>query len=162
MAQRCGAAYLSSDYDVQRFPEGISATAALAREGGISLALHNHGAPHWLGNRRMLERFLDIAPPEFSLCLDTAWALDSREDPIALAHALAPRLRAVHIKDFIFDQGRSPREILPGDGGLILPELLKVLYSCPNPIDWIVETEAPGLRAAEARIRVLTAWKNLR
>ena len=156
-ARAIGAAYLTADFDVSAFPARIEATAALARAAGVAIAIHNHGAPHWLGNARMLGRFLTDAPPEFGLCLDTAWALDSREDPAAMIRTFAPRLRAVHLKDFAFDRGRTPREVLPGDGGLRLRELLSALREAAFAGELVIETEAPDLSPANARARWIAA-----
>ncbi len=156
-ARAIGAAYLSSDFDSAAFPERIEATASLARAAGVAVAIHNHGAPHWLGNARMLGRFLTDAPPEFGLCLDTAWALDSREDPVDMILTFAPRLRAVHLKDFAFDRGRLPREVLPGDGGLRLREILQTLRKTAFAGELVIETEAPDLSPADARARWVTA-----
>ena len=152
-ARAIGATYLTADFDAPAFPSRVEATAHLARAAGVAIAIHNHGAPHWLGNSRMLSRFLADAPPEFGLCLDTAWALDSREDPIAMIRTFAPRLRAVHLKDFAFDRGRAPREVLPGDGGLRLRELLQALRETAFAGDLVIETESPDLSPAHARAR---------
>lgn len=105
----------------------------------------------------MLGRFLTDAPPEFGLCLDTAWALDSREDPSTMIRDFAPRLRAVHLKDFAFDRGRQPREVLPGDGGLRLREILHALRDAAFAGGLVIETEAPDLSPADARARWVAA-----
>ena len=156
-ARLIGATYMSADFDADAFPAGIEATAALARAAGVVIAIHNHGAPHWLGNTRMLTRFLGAAPPEFGLCLDTGWALDSREDPAAMIRAFAQRLRAVHLKDFAFDRGRTAREVLPGDGGLRLRELAQALRETAFAGELVIETESSGLSPAEARTRWIAA-----
>ena len=156
-ARAIGAAYLTADFDASAFPAQVEDTAALARAAGIAIAIHNHGAPHWLGNVRMLTRFLADAPPEFGLCLDTAWALDSREDPAAMIRTFAPRLRAVHLKDFAFDCGRNPREVLPGDGGLRLREIQQALREAAFAGELVIETEAPDLSPADARARWVAA-----
>lgn len=156
-ARDIGASYLSADFDAAAFPTRIEATAALARDAGVAIAIHNHGAPHWLGNARMLTRFFADAPSEFGLCLDTAWALDSREDPIAMIRTFAPRLRAVHLKDFTFDRGRNPHEVLPGDGGLRLREILLALREAACAGELVIETEAPDVSPADARARWVAA-----
>lgn len=152
-ARSIGAAYLSADFDAAAFPARVEATAAFARAAGVVIALHNHGAPHWLGNTRMLNRFYADAPAEYMLCLDTAWALDSREDPVDMVRTFAPRLRAVHLKDFVFDRGRTAREVLPGDGELRLRELAQALRESAFAGELVIETESPGLSPDDARSR---------
>ena len=68
-----------------------------------------------------------------------------------------PRLRVVHLKDFAFDRGRNPREVLPGDGGLRLRELLQALREAAFAGELVIETEAPDLSPADARARWVAA-----
>lgn len=152
-----GAAYLCADFEASSFPSRVAETAALARAAGVSIGLHNHGAPHWLGNARMLDRFFQDAPEEFGLCLDTAWALDSREDPVAMIRRFDSRLLALHLKDFAFDQGRSPREVPLGNGGINLRAIIGELRSLPFDGWCMIETETPAVNPADALRRLESA-----
>jgi sugar phosphate isomerase/epimerase len=91
------------------------------------VGIHNHGGPHWLGCARTLQWVFDQTSERIGLCLDTAWALDSREDPVAMAERFGSRLHGVHIKDFVFDRARQPEDVIVGTGNLDLPGLLKTM-----------------------------------
>ena len=75
------------------------------------------------------------------LCLDTAWALDAREDPIAMAERYADRLYGVHIKDFVFDRAREPEDVIVGQGNLDLPRLAELIESNENVKMVVLEYE---------------------
>ena len=74
-----------------------------------------------------IEDLLANASSNVGLCLDTAWALDSGDDPIELAKTFQERLYGVHIKDFIFDRAGKPGDVIVGSGNLDLPALATFL-----------------------------------
>ena len=57
----------------------------LAHEYGVRLAIHNHGRLHRHGPAWALEDVLVSTSEGVGLCLDTAWMLDSGNDPVAFA-----------------------------------------------------------------------------
>jgi sugar phosphate isomerase/epimerase len=73
--------------------------------------------------------------------MDTAWALDAKQDPVKWAEKYAARLYAVHIKDFVFDRARQSTDVVVGTGNLKLAELIKTLKSKGFQGEWILEYE---------------------
>ncbi len=122
--RQSGAKVMSVDFPVEAAPACYRVGEQLAEEFDVRLGIHNHGGQHWLGSRRMLRHVFSQTNDRIGLCLDTAWALDSREDPVAMADEFADRLYGVHIKDFIFDRASQPEDVIVGTGNLDLPALL--------------------------------------
>ncbi len=130
-AKAAGAGYIAVDFQVDTVPDCFELAARLSREYGIAVGIHNHGGRHWLGSAQMLEAVFGKAPAAVGLCLDTAWALDSHEDPIAMAKRFADRLRMVHLKDFVFDRAGKPEDVVVGTGNLDLPAFFGFLKEMP-------------------------------
>ena len=95
----------------------------LCSEYGKRIAIHNHGRKHALGSVRALEGLFAKSSPAVGLCLDTAWMLDSGENPLEVARKFKDRLYGVHIKDFVFDRAGRPEDVVAGTGNLDLPAL---------------------------------------
>ena len=100
-AGRAGCTTISADFGVDTVPESYRVAEGLADEFDINLGIHNHGGRHWLGSSEALSWVFATTNDRIGLCLDTAWALDSREDPVAMAEKFGERLYGVHIKDFV-------------------------------------------------------------
>ncbi|HNQ34598.1 MAG TPA: sugar phosphate isomerase/epimerase [bacterium] len=153
-ARKAAIPLISADFELKSFPNCIRVAGEMAREYGIKLAVHNHGARHWLGSAQMLSHFFGLAGPEIGLCLDTAWALDSREDPLAMITAFKERLYAIHLKDFLFDSARKPQDVVVGTGNLDLKALFAKLaeagFSGPAVLEYEgdVEDPRPALKKA--------------
>ena len=75
----------------------------------------------------MLNQVFDNTSDRIGLCLDTAWALDAGEDPVAMAEKFGDRLYGVHFKDFTFDTARKHKDVVVGTGNLDLAGLYEVL-----------------------------------
>lgn len=145
--------------------EQLEATAAalrpalaVARAGGLTLALENHGdvdapALAWL---------LD-AVPGLAVCLDTANALRVGDDPVALARACAPRVAMVHLKDVADPAGADPlagpRSVAYGTGIVDLDGVLDAL-SGTDDLPVCVELAQLGGGAVDERamVRQGIAW----
>lgn len=136
-----GAKVISCDFNLAATPANYRTAEKLADEYNINLAIHNHGGQHWLGCAAMIEHVLKNTSPRIGLCLDTAWALDSRENPVAMAERFADRLYGVHIKDFIFNRNRTPEDVVVGQGNLDLPKFMAVLAKCPKLESVVLEYE---------------------
>jgi sugar phosphate isomerase/epimerase len=61
------------------------------------------------------------------LHLDTAWAMDAKQDAVKMAEQFADRLVGVHVKDFVFDRAREPKDVIIGEGNLDLPKFMSLL-----------------------------------
>jgi inosose dehydratase len=140
-ARLAGAKVITADFDPGAGPEVWRGAEKLAEQYDLHLAIHNHGGRHWLGNVQMLTQVFSQTSPRIGLCLDTAWALDAREDPIAMAEKFADRLYGVHLKDFVFDRAGRPADTILGEGNLDLPKMLALLQANPRTQSVIIEYE---------------------
>ena len=125
--KRVGAKVMAVNFSVSATPESYRTAERLADEYDVNLAIHNHGGRHWLGSREMLSHVFANTSPRIGLCLDTAWALDSREDPVRMAREYGERLYGLHVKDFVYDRARKPEDVVVGTGNLDLPGLVAAL-----------------------------------
>ncbi len=139
--RRAGASVIAVDFEPGAGAEVFRAAEAVAEEFDLRLAIHNHGGRHWLGNAQMLAHVFAHTSPRIGLCLDTAWALDAHEDPVALAQKFADRLYGVHVKDFVFDRAGRQSDVVIGEGNLDLPKLLALLEANERTASVIIEYE---------------------
>ncbi len=126
-AKTAGCRTVSVNFQPGLSLDAFCAAEALAEEYDIRLAIHNHGGHHWLGNRQMLRAVFAETSPRIGLMLDTAWALDAHEDPVAMADEFGERLYGVHLKDFVFDRSGKQEDVVVGAGNLKLPQLMHTL-----------------------------------
>jgi len=161
-AKKAGAKMISCSYDLKSMPECLPASAKLADEFDINLGIHNHGGWDWLGNSNMLGHIFANNSKRIGLCLDTAWMLDSGEDPIKIADRFADRLYGVHIKDFVFNRARKPEDVVVGTGNLDLPKLVEIIKTkapagcCPIlEYEGDVNNPAPALTQCVEKVRAI-------
>lgn len=110
------------------FDEGsLPIVEKLCEEYGIRAALHNHGRTHYHGSVWAIEEFLHKASDRIGLCLDTAWMIDMRQDPLKAAAKFRDRLFGIHLKDFVYNRAGQPEDIMLGEGNLNLKALLTFL-----------------------------------
>lgn len=161
--KQSGARVMSIDFQPETSPASWHLAEKMAEEYDVRLGIHNHGGQHWLGCAKILEHIFSKTNDRIGLCLDTAWALDSREDPVAMAQRFADRLHGVHIKDFIFDRASQPEDVIVGTGNLDLPALLSTMKTggfegsvvleyegdVDNPVPTLVECVS-AVRGADA------------
>ncbi|MBN1553896.1 MAG: sugar phosphate isomerase/epimerase [Phycisphaerae bacterium] len=140
--RKIGAKVMSVSFDPKVVPAAFRAAETLAEKYDVNLAIHNHGGRHWLGGAEMLDAVFAQTSPRIGLMLDTAWALDAGEDPVAMAERFADRLYGVHLKDFTFDRARKHRDVVVGTGNLDLPALFAQLNQAGFDGQAIVEYEA--------------------
>ncbi len=122
-AHQAGFGAISADPD----PDAFDLVEGLCAEYGVNIAIHNHGRHHRYGAVRDLEAVFARTSPHIGLCLDTAWMLDSGENPVMIARHFADRLYGVHIKDFTFKRDGSSEDVIVGTGNLDLPALFSTL-----------------------------------
>ena len=138
---KAGASVIAVDFEPGAGPDLWRAAERLADEFDLRLAIHNHGGRHWLGNTQMLAQVFATTSPRIGLCLDTAWALDAHEDPVAMAEKFADRLYGVHLKDFIFDRAGRQSDVVIGEGNLDLPKMLALLEANEHTASVVIEYE---------------------
>lgn len=126
-AKKAGCKVISANFKPDTFLAALPVCYKLCQEYDINLAIHNHGGYHWLGSGEILNWVFAFTRECIGLNMDTAWALDARQNPVEWAQKFARRLYAVHIKDFVFDRARKSSDVVVGTGNLDLPALLKTL-----------------------------------
>ena len=122
-AKRAGAKTISVDFKPESAPQSFRTAEKLADQYDVRLAIHNHGGRHWLGSAQMLTNVFSNTNERIGLCLDTAWALDSGEDPLGMIEQFGKRLYGLHIKDFVFDRAGKPKDKIVGEGNLDLKKM---------------------------------------
>ena len=125
LARAAGFNTISADFR----PGGVEVAERLCEEYGKKVALHNHGRKHRLGSANAMAELFENTSPNVGLCLDTAWMLDSGEDPVAVAERFSDRLYGLHLKDFVFDRAGKPEDVVVGTGNLDLPAMAALLKS---------------------------------
>ena len=121
-----GAKFMSVDFKPDAVPGCFTVAEKLAEEYDVRLAIHNHGGRHWLGSAQALEWVFAQTSPRVGLCLDTAWAMHSHEDPIAMIERFGERLYGVHVKDFTFADGQH-KDVVVGTGNLDLARMAEAM-----------------------------------
>ena len=139
--RKADAPVIAVDFDPGAGPDIWRAAERFADEFDLRLAIHNHGGRHWLGSAQMLEQVFASTSPRIGLCLDTAWALDAHENPVAMAEKFADRLYGVHLKDFVFDRAGHPSDVVIGEGNLDLPRMLALLEANEHTASVVIEYE---------------------
>jgi len=157
-ARLAGLRVMSVSFKIDTFDAALRSAAALSEEFQIRLGIHNHGGRHWLGSSEALRWALAKGGSRFGLCLDTAWALQSHEDPLEMTKEFRDRLFLVHIKDFVFDRSGKEEDVIVGTGNLALGRLDQLLAEIGFEGPAILEYEGdvanplPALKECVARI----------
>jgi sugar phosphate isomerase/epimerase len=125
--RRAGASVLSVAFPEDAAEANYRLIERLCEEYDIQVGLHNHGSYHWQGSSQAIRRLFSRINSRVGLCLDTAWALDAGQDPLAMVEEFADRLYLVHVKDFVFDRAGNPEDVVVGEGNLDLPALVQRL-----------------------------------
>ena len=126
-ASKAGCKVISANFNPFTFQAALPIVYKLCEEFDIRLAIHNHGGYHWLGSGEILNWVFATTRTCIGLNMDTAWALDAKQNPVEWAEKFASRLYAVHLKDFEFDRARKGKDTIVGQGNVDLPKLLAVL-----------------------------------
>ena len=120
---------------------GLKLVEKLADEFDLQLGIHNHGGYDWLGNPPMLKYVLGKVGPRIGLHLDTAWAIDAKQNPVEMAEQFIDRLVGVHVKDFTYSPDRQPSDVIIGTGSLDLPKFTALLKSADFTGPLVIEYE---------------------
>jgi inosose dehydratase len=131
-AKVAGCRLIAMTFDHKAMPSVIPTTEKLADKYDLLLGIHNHGGFHWLGNLDMVSHILGHTGPRVGLCLDTAWAMQSGEDPLEWAETLQEKLFGMHVKDFVFDRAGKWTDVVVGTGNLKLKEVLALAAAAPQ------------------------------
>jgi sugar phosphate isomerase/epimerase len=141
--------------------DGLRNIEKLAEQYNLKLGIHNHGGYDWLGNPTILKYIFSKTGPRIGLHLDTAWAIDAKQNPVQMVEQFAERLHGIHIKDFVYDRARNFSDVVVGTGNLDLPKLMGTLkqidFGGPLVIEYEgdVDNPVPALQGCVAAIRKL-------
>ena len=131
---------------VRDLAAACNAAAALARDHGLTLGMHNH----WWefepveGDRpiRLLHEHLH---PDVSWQLDVYWAQTAGADPAGVIAELGPRVRSIHWKDGPCVHGQPMTAL--GRGEVDVPRILR---SLARPADSVIELDECATDPLEA------------
>lgn len=146
-SKAAGTGVMSVNFSLRNLDAELKSAEALAEEYDMKLAIHNHGGYHWLGNPETLAWVFAKSSPRIGLALDTAWAIDAKQDPAAMVEQFADRLYNIHYKDFTYNPDRTHNDVPVGSGILDLPGLLAALeknaYSGISVLEYEGDPENP-------------------
>lgn len=157
-ARAAGCKVVSANFSPDGMWDAFRTAEKLADEYDINLGIHNHGGYHWLGSTQMLKYIFANTSPRIGLMLDTAWAIDAKQDPVEMARTFADRLYGVHAKDFVYNRERKHEDVVVGTGILDLPGLFGALRETGFDGELILEYEGdvnnpvPALKECVAAI----------
>lgn len=140
---------------------GLKRVEQLAEKYDVRLGIHNHGGYDWLGNDTILRYVFSKVGPRIGLHMDTAWAIDAKQNPVKWAEQFADRMSGIHVKDFTYSPQRQPSDVVIGTGNLDLPALMKTLksggFAGPVVIEYEgdVQNPVPALKDCVARLQPL-------
>ncbi|MBS1368869.1 MAG: sugar phosphate isomerase/epimerase [Lentisphaeria bacterium] len=149
-ARLAGCGVVSVTFDPEGHETTLARVEALAEEYGVRAAIHNHGGYHWLGNSTILRYLFKHTSPRIGLCLDTAWCMQSGEDPVKWLEEFGGRLYGIHFKDFTFTPGGKAEDTVVGEGALDLPNVLARFRGLDFTGSAVVEYEGADPVAASA------------
>jgi sugar phosphate isomerase/epimerase len=159
-AKKAGCAAMSVNFKLEGIEKSLALCDKLSEEFGIKAGIHNHGGRHWLGNREALDWVFARSSKRIGLSLDTAWAMDARENPVDMIRAYADRLHLMHLKDFLYKPDRTPEDVPVGSGNLKLAEAVKALEEIKFSGQLIIEYEgnpADPMPALSACVKTVKA-----
>jgi inosose dehydratase len=158
--KHAGVKNMSITFGPETFFEGkIKNVEKLADEYDLKLGIHNHGGYDWLGNSVILDYVFKKTGPRIGLHIDTAWAIDAKQDPTKWVETWPDRIHGVHVKDFTYTPKREPKDVIIGTGNLDLPKFMgalkKINLTGPLVIEYEgdVENPVPALKECVAALK---------
>ena len=148
-----GLRYGVEDPDLIRaFFESARWAAEEARDAGLTLCLENVSWCY-LRQPEQVETIREADMP-VAFTFDAFQAGESGVEPSDLVHAMGDRLRTVHLSDY---RPHGPRHLLPGEGDVDWPALMRALqatgYGGPLILETAHVTDGDALLAARAFVR---------
>jgi sugar phosphate isomerase/epimerase len=161
--QAAGIKNMSISFPPEAMFDGVKQIEKLAERYDLKLGIHNHGGYDWLGNPTILKYIFGKTGPRIGLHMDTAWAIDAKQNPVEWVEKFSGRLHGIHVKDFTYDRARQPTDVIIGTGNLNLPKLVSALkqinFSGPLVIEYEGDEKNPvsALKDCVAALRPLVA-----
>ena len=107
--------------------ETLNREARKAADAGLQIAIENHQD---FGSDELMA-FAEEAGPNVGIAMDTGNAFAVGEDPVAFAARVAPRIKHVHLKDYVSQftpEGFRLIRCAIGDGCVPLKEIAEVFF----------------------------------
>jgi sugar phosphate isomerase/epimerase len=159
--KEAGIKNMSISFKPEAMFDGIKTIEKLADKYDLQLGIHNHGGYDWLGNPPILEYIFKKTSKRIGLHIDTAWALDAKQNPVEMIEKFADRLVGAHVKDFVFDRARQPTDVIIGTGNLDLPRFMQTLNSMNFTGPLVIEYEGDAANPVPALSDCVKAMKPL-
>jgi len=159
--KQAGIKHMSISFQPDSMFDGLKNIEKLADQYDLKLSIHNHGGYDWLGNATILKYIFSKTSERIGLHLDTAWAIDAKQDPIKLAEQFSKRLYGVHVKDFVYDRARNPSDVIIGTGNLDLPRLMTSLKQMNFTGPLVIEYEGDEQNPVPALKKCVEVMKKL-
>jgi len=133
--------------------------ARKAADAGLEVAIENHQD---LGSDELMA-FAEEAGPNVGIAMDTGNAFAVAEDPVAFARRVAPRIKHVHLKDYVSQftpEGFRLIRCAIGDGCVPLREIAEVfgLRTRESPSVLTASIEVGALEARHIRVFAPDWW----
>lgn len=124
-----------SEAAVRRSAEIAQHAAALAKQHGMRVGIHNH---YWefrskLNGRCGFDLLMELTPDAFPQ-LDVFWANHGGADSVEVVTQYKHRIRSLHIKDGPLDKGMPMTAI--GKGDMDIPPIVQA--ADPNVLEWLI------------------------
>jgi len=159
--KQAGIKHMSISFQPESMWDGLKNIEKLADQYDLKLSIHNHGGYDWLGNATILKYIFSKTSERIGLHLDTAWAIDAKQEPVKMAEQFAKRLYGVHVKDFVYDRARNPTDVIIGTGNLDLPKLMTTLKQSNFSGPLVIEYEGDEQNPVPALKKCVEALKKL-
>jgi len=159
--KQAGVKTMSISFGPEAMFDGLRNIEKLADEYDLNLGIHNHGGYDWLGNGTILKYVFGKTSKRIGLHMDTAWAIDAKQNPNDWVEQFGDRLVGLHIKDFTYTPNREPHDVVIGTGNLDLPKLMGQLKSRNFSGPIVIEYEGdennpvPALKECVERLKKL-------
>jgi sugar phosphate isomerase/epimerase len=135
----------------------MTSLAETAREAGLRLGFHNHGADVQPldGDNTFLDLLRTLQPELLWLELDLGWVWHGGADPVAELAATSGRCPLVHVKDFRDRDGTDDVPI--GDGVVGYEQVVPAALAAGA--EWLIveedEVEGPPFEAVDRSLHAL-------
>jgi sugar phosphate isomerase/epimerase len=145
--RNAGVKHMSISFAPEAMFDSLKQVEKLADEFDMQLGIHNHGGYDWLGNETILKYVFDHCSKRIGLHVDTAWAIDAKQNPVKWVQDFGTRVVGCHVKDFLYDEKRNPRDVIIGEGILdltgFMAELKKIDFKGPLVIEYEGDEQNP-------------------
>ncbi len=142
---------------IEHARETLNREARKAANAGLQVAIENHQD---FGSAELIA-FAEAAGPNVGIAMDTGNAFAVAEDPVAFAERVAPRIKHVHLKDYVSQftaEGFRLVRCAIGDGCVPLQEIADVFFRPQAEATLTASIEVGALDARHVRVFAPDWW----